>query len=78
MLKNETTLTLHPKRCNRRSQAFAGMHLILAFAVFLLSIKQAFAFNDPFTEPLDSLNKLKPENVVQFKLIELNTLSSRP
>jgi thioredoxin:protein disulfide reductase len=78
MLKNETTLTLHPKRCNRRSQAFAGMHLILAFAVFLLSIQQAFAFNDPFTEPLDSLNKLKPENVVQFKLIELNTLSSRP
>ncbi len=78
MLKNETTLTLHPKRCNWRLPAFTGMHIILAFMLLILSFQQALALNDPFTEPLDSLNKLKPENVVQFRLVELNSQSDRP
>ncbi|MEY2988829.1 MAG: hypothetical protein RJB13_2350 [Pseudomonadota bacterium] len=78
MLKNETTLTLHVARCNVRYPAFPGMHIILAFVLLLLSFQQALALNDPFTEPLDSLNKLKPENVVQFRLIELNIQSGKP
>lgn len=77
MLKNETTLTLHPKRCNWLPPPFAKLHIISAFVLFILSAQQALGLNDPFTEPLDSLNKLKPENVVQFRLVELNTQTNK-
>lgn len=77
MLKNETTLTLQPERCNQQSSASTRLHIIAAFMLLLLSFQQALALNDPFTEPLDSLNKLKPENVVQFKLVELNTQTEK-
>jgi thiol:disulfide interchange protein DsbD len=77
MLEIASTLTLQPARCNQQRLWFKQLLLILAFVWQVFPMPPAMALTDPFTEPLDSLNKLKPEHVVQFKVVELQSQGSR-
>ena len=72
MPQNGDTLTSLPTPRNLRARA--GSLFLMFFMLCLVAPRQiSLAQQDPFNEPLKSLNKIDPSNVVQFKLVKTTT-----
>lgn len=72
MPQNADTLTLQATRRNLRVRMSARF-LIIFLLILVAPLQISFAQQDPFSEPLKSLNKIEPANVVQFRLVKTTT-----
>lgn len=72
MPQNSDTLTSLPT--SRNLQSWARTVFLVFFLLCLVApARISLAQQDPFNEPLKSLNKIDPANVVQFKLVKTTT-----